>query len=481
MLNRFFGEKFHSNFHVFVLLVLLVGLCCSKFLMSMGLLLGGLNFFLEGNLKEELSRLKENKFFLIIFGFYFFHVLGMLWTQNWDYGLNELRQKSSLGIISIIISSRPLPNKKQLNLLLLAFISTLVITSLFNFIVYTFFSDQFNLIDIREMSRFGSHIRYGILIGFGVAVCYQLQTAFPKYKWLLFSLAIWFAFYTYYSQVLSGIISLMIILFGLIIWRLYQRRKFIILGCLGISILLLFTSITFYLKQPVESKSAFPENYVSLKTEWNKCASIPYDSLDLRKQHLSQTLERYLISKNLPVRGDGVNKLTEQDIEFIQKGFADIRETKSGLGARLFGVRYQLHNSLNPNGHSILERIEYWKNASAIIKENWLFGVGTGDINDVIQKMYVKRNSPLNEDRRLRAHNSYLTFWMTFGILGLCYFVFMQLTFFSQQWKTKNLLGLLFILISAVTFLFEDTLETQMGITYFSLFYALFSNTKTED
>lgn len=93
MLNRLFGEKFHSNFHVFVLLVLLVGLCCSKFLMSMGLLLGGLNFFLEGNLKEKLSRLKENKFFLIIFGFYFFHVLGMLWTQNWDYGLNELRQK----------------------------------------------------------------------------------------------------------------------------------------------------------------------------------------------------------------------------------------------------------------------------------------------------------------------------------------------------------------------------------------------------
>ena len=481
MLNRFFGEKFHSNFHFFVLLVLLVGLCCSKFLMSMGLLLGGLNFFLEGNLKEKLSRLKENKFFLIIFGFYLLHVLGMLWTQNWDYGLNELRQKSSLGIISIIIFSRPLPNKKLLNLLLLAFISTLVLTSISNFIVYTFFSDQFNLIDIREMSRFGSHIRYGILIGFGVAVCYQLQTAFPKYKWFLFSLAIWFAFYTYYSQVLSGIISLVLVVFGLIFWKLFHQKKFVWLGGIGLSIILLFVGLICYLKQPIESKSAFPENYVTLKTEWDKRAKIPFDSLDLRKQHLSQTLERYLISKNLPVRGDGVNKLTEQDIEFIQKGFADIRETKSGLGARLFGVRYQLHNSLNPNGHSILERIEYWKNASEVIKENWLFGVGTGDINDEIQKMYAKRKSPLNEKRRLRAHNSYLTFWMTFGILGLCYFVFMQMTFFRQQWKTKNLLGLLFILISAVTFLFEDTLETQMGITYFSLFYALFSNTKTED
>jgi len=443
--------------------------------MSMGLLLGGLNFFLEGNLKEKLSRLKANKFFLIIFGFYLLHLIGMLWTQNWEYGLNELRQKSSLGIISIIIFSRPLPNKKQFNSLLLGFIATLVITSIFNFIVYTFFSDQFNLIDIREMSRFGSHIRFGILIGFGVAVCYRLKTAFPNYKWIFFSVASWFAFYTYYSQVLSGVISLIIVVFGLIFWMLFYQKKFVLIGGIILTAILLLTTLIAYLKQPIESKSSFPENYVTLKMEWNVRSKIPYDSLDLRKQQLSQTLERYLISKNLPVRGDGVKKLSEQDIKFIQKGYADIRETKSGMMARLFGIRYEIQNQLNPNGHSILERIEYWKNASAIIKKNWLFGVGTGDINDEIQDMYKKRNSPLNEDRRLRAHNSYLTFWMTFGIIGFGFFIWMQLAFFTQQWKTKNLLGIFFILIAGVTFLFEDTLETQMGITYFTLFYSLFS------
>lgn len=449
--------------------------------MSMGLLLGGLNFFIEGNLKEKLARLKENKLFLVIFGFYLLHVIGMLWTQNWDYGLNELRQKSSLGIISIIIFSRPLPHKKQLHLLFFAFIATLVLTSIINFIVYRFFSDQFNLIDIRDMSRFGSHIRFGILIGFGVAVCYHLKSSFPNYKWMLFSVAIWFAFYTYYSQVLSGIISLMIVVFGLIFWKLFHLKKFVLIGGIGLSSILILMGLIFYLKQPIESKSAFPENYVTLKTEWNRRAKIPFDSLDLRKQHLSITLERYLISKNLPVRDDGVKKLTIEDIDFIQKGFADIRETKPGLMARLFGIRYEIQNNLNPNGHSILERIEYWKNAKAIIKEHWIFGVGTGDINDAIQQMFKKRNSPLNEDRRLRAHNSYLTFWMTFGIIGVIYFIWMQLSFFKQQWKSKNLLAIFFILIACITFMFEDTLETQMGITYFSLFYALFSNQETKE
>jgi hypothetical protein len=256
---------------------------------------------------------------------------------------------------------------------------------------------------------------------------------------------------------------------------LFYKKKFVLLGGIVLTAILLLTTLIAYLKQPIESKSSFPENYVTLKIEWNVRSKIPYDSLDLRKQQLSQTLERYLISKNLPVRGDGVKKLSEQDIEFIQKGYADIRETKPGLMARLFGIRYEIQNQLNPNGHSILERIEYWKNASAIIKKNWLFGVGTGDINDEIQDMYKKRNSPLNEDRRLRAHNSYLTFWMTFGIIGFGFFIWMQLAFFTQHWKTKNLLGIFFILIAAVTFLFEDTLETQMGITFFTLFYALFS------
>lgn len=481
MLNRFFGAKFHSNFHVFVLLLLLVGVCCSTFLMSMGLFLGGLNFFLEGNFSEKFNQLKQNKFFLLIFGFYLVHVLAMLWTNNWEYGLNALRQKSSLGIIPIIICSNPLPEKRILNLLFTAFVSTQLITSLINFFTFTFFGEKFQLIDIREMSLFGSHIRFGILIGFGVACCYFLAQSFKKLNVLFLLVASWFAFYTYYSQVLSGIIALLIVLFGLLFWKLYQQKKHLAMAAIVFLVVGLKIAVFIYLMQPIKQDFIFRENYVTLEKSWNKRSEIPYDSLDLRKQNLSKTLERYLISKNLPVTGDGVDKLTQKDIDFIEKGFADERETKSGLIARLFGIRYQLHNASNPNGHSILERIEYWKNATEIIKTNWLMGVGTGDVEDEMQHMYKNRNSPLNQDKRLRAHNSYLTFWMTFGVFGLLFFIFLQAKFFLVQWKKKQVLGVLFIAIAFVTFLFEDTLETQMGITFFTLFYSLFSGSEVTE
>lgn len=47
--------------------------------------------------------------------------------------------------------------------------------------------------------------------------------------------------------------------------------------------------------------------------------------------------------------------------------------------------------------------------------------------------------------------------------------------FLVQTLKYRNILAFCFGIIALVTFLFEDTLETQAGITFFSFFYALFS------
>jgi O-antigen ligase len=197
--------------------------------------------------------------------------------------------------------------------------------------------------------------------------------------------------------------------------------------------------------------------------------------LDKRKQPVASTLERYLSSKGLCANTEGVQKLTDKDIQFIETGFADVHETYGGIQARLLDIRYQLHHASNPSGHSILERIEYWKNAWAIIENHFLIGVGTGDVNDEMQKMYDQRHSSLTEERRLRAHNSYLTYYLTFGIFGFGFFLYFQFKFIIQQWKWKQWIGFLFGIIALVTFLFEDTLESQMGITMFALFYAVFS------
>ena len=479
MLKRYFGPQIHHRVHFFVLSLFIIGVVCSKFLMSMGLLLGVLNMLLEGNFKSYYQRLRENPLILFILAFYGLHLFGLLWTTNLDYGMDDIRKKTSLLLIPIIVGAHSIPSPKRWTKLIHFFILTLVITASINLIAYHFFAEKLNLIDIRDMSLFGSHIRYGILMGIGLAFCLERLYQGAKYRNGFIATTLFFLLYTFYSQVLSGLIAVSIVLIGLLVFILVLRKQYVILASSFLLVLITSLGLCYYLSQPIIYPIPCIEQYDQMESAWNQRSTLNYDSLDKRKQPVASTLERYLSSKGLCANTKGVQTLSKEDIRFIETGFADVHETYGGIQARLLDIRYQLHHASNPSGHSILERIEYWKNAWAIIENHWILGVGTGDVDDAMQEMYNKRQSPLTPERRLRAHNSYLTYYLTFGILGFLFFLFFQLKFIIQQWKWKQWIGFLFGIIALVTFLFEDTLESQMGITMFAFFYAVFSRKST--
>ena len=94
----------------------------------------------------------------------------------------------------------------------IVFIVSLLITSLINFCSYQFSLANHTAIDIRELSLFGSHIRYGILLSFGLGVCFFLSRELKKYSLIWICTGAWFIFYTYYSQILSGLIALLVVI-----------------------------------------------------------------------------------------------------------------------------------------------------------------------------------------------------------------------------------------------------------------------------
>jgi hypothetical protein len=212
---------------------------------------------------------------------------------------------------------------------------------------------------------------------------------------------------------------------------------------------------------------------IELKREWEKRSSYHLDSLDLAGQPLKQTLIRYMSTKYLRKDAVGINQLTKKDIRNIELGRAS--SINSGLLARFYGIKHQLNNARTPNNHSILERINYWKAGISILKNNWLIGVGTGDVQTAFDQEYVRSNSLLQLENRHRTHNMFLTVFITFGISGLFVFCWMIVHFIRFNLLHHQLVGLFFILIAIVSFIPEDTLETQTGVTFFALFYGLFS------
>lgn len=471
MLQRWFGPKIHSRVHYFVLLLFVVGIACSKFLMSMGLLIGMLNLVLFADFKQYFRRWSENRLLHFVLLFYVLSWLSLFWSDNWHEGLNQLRRLTTLVLLPILITANPLPPQRKIRGLFSIFLAAVSITAVVNSVAYFLFSKELGLIDIREMSMFGSHIRFSILVAFAISLSVERAQSNKWYLILIF----WLLYYTYISQVLTGYLSLSIVLLGHFIWSLYLKQKNLQIYLLFGVVLVVCAGLLYYLSKPIQYRQTCPANPSALKLAWSQKSKMPFDGRDLRGQYLSTTLERYLLSKNGCPNQFGLAQLTTQDINFIELGYADINETKGGIMARLYGLRYQIHHSSNPNDHSLLERLAYWKTAKQLIAQHFFFGVGIGDLQDEMQAQYRIQKSALRLDRRLRPHNYYLTTWLNTGVIGLLLLLALLYFYLKQQWNYRQIQGFLFGLVFAFSFLIEDGLETQMGLTMFAFFYAFYS------
>lgn len=118
-------------------------------------------------------------------------------------------------------------------------------------------------------------------------------------------------------------------------------------------------------------------------------------------------------------------------------------------------------------------RIYAWKAATSEIKEH-PFGVGTGDINVVLEDHFRKQG--LNElaDKGLNPHNQYLQSAMALGIPAVLWFLFSLIFPFGKIIRTKDWLYAFFICLFALNITVESMLEKQSGIIFFAFFNSFF-------
>jgi O-antigen ligase len=126
----------------------------------------------------------------------------------------------------------------------------------------------------------------------------------------------------------------------------------------------------------------------------------------------------------------------------------------------------------NPGGHSIIQRLEFWRTSLLIIEKNPWFGVGTGDIPSAYKNQYEEMDSKLQPQFRHRAHNQYLATFVTFGMVGVIWFIISLIYPAIALKKFRSYRYVVFWITIMLSMLVEDTLETQMGATLFAFFNA---------
>lgn len=506
-----FSEVWHRRIFLFGIISMASGLLFGPVLISIPQAILGANWFLEKNYSDKIKSLYKNKFFWVLCSLFFLHLLGLIYTNDLVSGMADIKTKVPLLVLAIIfLSTKPL-NKNELELLLKIFFTSVIVSSICCFMILLGVTHK-TIIDVRDASVFMSHIRFSLIIAFTIiSITYFLKSrvsvaiGIPSILWLIF--------FMFKFQMATGLILLMLVSSMLLLIYAYKKLTFYLnLSFYLILIVVLFftyqkinSDLLMYNKSPSKTENILLKRTINqnpylqdtlfnlaengnlitinicdneLRKEWLKRSNLNFEGNDKSLNNLRFTILRYMASKGLPKDSAGLTQLNKQDIINIENGYSNY---KYALNRGLYNkwreivweyTKHKRHE--NPSGHTLSMRIEFWKTAIYVIKQNVLFGVGTGDVQQSLNKAYTETDSKLTNEWRLRCHNQYLAFTVAFGIVGFVIFIFYILFPIVLLRKEFNPLFWPFILIILFSFLTEDTLENQAGLNFFAIFYTLF-------
>lgn len=126
------------------------------------------------------------------------------------------------------------------------------------------------------------------------------------------------------------------------------------------------------------------------------------------------------------------------------------------------------------NSSSSNIRYIIYSNSLTLIKEAPFLGYGIGDYEQELRKTYSK-NAPFLLDGVYNSHNQYLSFILIGGILLFLAFLVYYTKNFIIAIQAKNTLLILIMVFYGVMMVFENILERENGVIFFSFFINFFA------
>jgi hypothetical protein len=500
------------------LMLFAVGLPLSKTAISMALFLLSVHWLISGGFRN-LPPLKSKRgmalaFFLLIIAI---HLAGLAFTSDFRYAFKDLRIKAPLLLMPLFIASGPLLKPHQLRLILQVFVLAVFTGSL----IVLYQQLVYQPVDPRDLTPFVSHIRFSMMVCLAVVIAWALlftPSAFKTAKYSMLLPALWLPVALMMLQSLTGLVAAVLVTVVILFMGMLKHRKpwiraasiTLLIGAVasimtfGLHLRREFQPVSFPEPSSLDSCTALGNPYFhdpasplnengnlimiylaldELKEAWNLRSGVSFDTSQPGGGTTGDVLIRYLTSLGLRKDAAAVNSLRPQDIAAIERGVTNhLYDEWSGLRRKTDQLKWEYWNYLgggDARGHSLMQRTELWSAGFSLAQENLLTGVGTGDLKSAWAQKLQHMGSSL-AGTPLRAHNQYLTILITFGIPGVLLFLMALFAPLIIQRKLVNGVAAAFLVIVFFSMLVEDTLETQVGVSFFAFFFALFLFPKVE-
>jgi hypothetical protein len=148
--------------------------------------------------------------------------------------------------------------------------------------------------------------------------------------------------------------------------------------------------------------------------------------------------------------------------------------------ARVQYVLFEQQNWESNNfagGFSDQNRLLSIKSGWHVFKQNWLAGVGYGDIRSETAKWYATEAPAVPASEQFLPLNQWATSGSGAGVGAVILFtIVILLPFFQKEWR-QNKQALFFLLFMNIIFLYETTIDDQFGVFLFTFFILIWNLT----
>ena len=208
-----------------------------------------------------------------------------------------------------------------------------------------------------------------------------------------------------------------------------------------------------------------------------------YDLIELKKTNKIDAILAivillifiYLLSARISIVALGVVAIYFIKMRITQKKqmfFLAILVIGILSGTLLFSSNYTARfNSISKDPNKILEndefdtRIIHWKSALETLNTlDVIVGKGTGDGKEGLYEQYLKNNFINGYKNKYNAHNQYIEFLMSNGILAIIAYICLLLTALIYAIRFNDIFGVLVVLLILMYSITESILERQSGI-----------------
>ncbi|MFN3940598.1 MAG: O-antigen ligase family protein, partial [Chitinophagales bacterium] len=395
----------HRHFSIAAVLAIIIGLVCSKALISIGMFtlvgIGLLNYNIAQNFKNWLRDIPSLLFLI----FFLAYAVSGFWSADTAAWAERCRIK--LPFIAVpfgFASVRPF-RKNLVYILLFFYIAVITLATAIMLGNYLLHYQTYNALLMQGQpipAPMNEHIRFSLEMAFAIICCCYLfmeKGIWQKrsQKAVLICIVLFLFICIHVFAVRSGIFTLYAALFGMILYFAFQKK--------------------------------------------------------------------HLLKSTVAVVMLAVVAITAANT---------IPSLKNRIGYFKYELDLIFKNEWKP-GHSDAQRLASIRFGLEVAKENWLMGVGAGDIKTAMTEKYRQY---FNEEEIavMTPHNQFVYVGACLGVFGLLLFT---IAFFYPLFipaMHSNLLFVGFLITISLSLLTEHTFEIQIGTAFYMLFIMLFLN-----